>query len=78
MLAPVTRPVDFDPTRSTLQKLQDARAHLLMLANGPYPTDAYAQPTWETAGAHGMILEGLINIYEVSTSLQRCSHLPSE
>lgn len=68
MLAPVTRPVDFDTTRSTLQKFHDARTQLLKLANGPQPTDAYALPTWETAGAHGMILVGLINVYEVSSS----------
>lgn len=53
-------------TPSTLQKLDDARAFMLKNGNMPAPSDPFMTPRFEMAGAHGMILLGLRNIYVVS------------
>ena len=39
-------------------------------ARGPLPTDIYEAQYWEMAGAHAMLMNGLLNVYKVPS---RCS-----
>ena len=48
------------------EELRSSLATLMESAKGPQPSDVYAAQTWEMAGAHACIINGLLDVYQVS------------
>lgn len=50
---------------STSQTLRTSLETFTKASSGSVPKDIYAAQQWEMAGAHGMLMNGLLNVYEV-------------
>ncbi|KDQ13918.1 hypothetical protein BOTBODRAFT_66387 [Botryobasidium botryosum FD-172 SS1] len=58
-------------TATTIKKLKDGLCNILPYADGPAPSDIFIRQQWEMAGAHAMIANGLISVYEQASSIQK-------
>ncbi|KAG5351184.1 hypothetical protein J132_00300 [Termitomyces sp. J132] len=56
---------------STVQTLLDSIEKFQEKSSGPQPKDIYEAQQWEMAGAHAMLVNGLLNVYEKSTSVPK-------
>jgi len=54
---------------STIQTLRNSVETFKNASLGTQPKDIYAAQQWEMAGAHGMLMNGLLTVYETSTSV---------
>jgi hypothetical protein len=54
---------------STVQVLRSSLETFTDAARGPQPKDIYEAQQWEMAGAHACLVNGLLNLYEVSLAL---------
>ncbi|KAG6866107.1 hypothetical protein C0991_008414 [Blastosporella zonata] len=54
---------------STIQTLRSGIETFLTHGSGSQPKDIYMAQQWEMAGAHAMLMNGLLNVYEKSASI---------
>ncbi|KAG6891677.1 hypothetical protein C0992_010079 [Termitomyces sp. T32_za158] len=54
---------------STVETLRTSIDKFQEKCSGPQPNDIYEAQQWEMAGAHAMLFNGLLNVYEKSTSV---------
>ncbi|KAG6899611.1 hypothetical protein C0993_008773 [Termitomyces sp. T159_Od127] len=54
---------------STVQTLRTSIDKFQEKCSGPQPKDIYEAQQWEMAGAHAMLINGLLNVYEVGQHL---------
>ncbi|KAG6910790.1 hypothetical protein DXG01_007678 [Tephrocybe rancida] len=54
---------------STAQTLRASIQKFQTKSSGPQPNDIYTAQQWEMAGAHAMLMNALLNVYEKSTSI---------
>lgn len=54
---------------STAQTLRSSLETFAATSYGPQPKDIYVAQQWEMAGAHAMLMNGLLNIYEVNNTM---------
>ena len=59
---------------STPDVLRKALADLKPHAAGPLPKDHFQAISWEMAGAHACLMNGLLSLYEVRPSSDDCVH----
>ncbi|KAJ3557532.1 hypothetical protein NM688_g1426 [Phlebia brevispora] len=59
------------PTPDVLRQALEA---LQRLAAGPQPNDIYDAQRWEMAGAHALLVNGLLSVYEQATSVPSEKH----
>lgn len=53
----------------TVAHLRKCVAEFTAESAGPQPSDVYAAQTWEMAGAHAFLMNGLLNVYEKADSI---------
>ncbi|KAG5651150.1 hypothetical protein H0H81_009722, partial [Sphagnurus paluster] len=67
-LRPTTSQLLHCNTMSTIETLRSSIETFKNASLGSQPKDLYEAQQWEMAGAHGMLMNGLLSVYEVDIS----------
>ncbi|KAI0076837.1 hypothetical protein K474DRAFT_1662382 [Panus rudis PR-1116 ss-1] len=59
---------------STVNILRDTLQYFEEPSRGPQPSDVYQAQYWEMAGAHALLINGLLSIYEQATTVPKEKH----